>query len=138
MRNALLFLGLIFISAPTWAVLGEDESSVELDRQDLVHARHAATHSKMAQGKYSVHQIVSDQTTILEYANSHGVVFAISWSGPNMPVLSGLLGRYGADVERRMKQEQERYPAGNTRPRTSQTSLDAGRITFENSGHMGS
>jgi hypothetical protein len=124
----------LMTAVPALATLGEDESTIEMDRQDLPHARRA----RFQNVRFQVHQLVSDNSTILEYTDVKGTVFAITWSGSNMPVLSGLLGKYAQDFSDGIKKEAAREPAGHAHSRLSNMHIDAGRVTIENNGHMGS
>ena len=55
----------------------------------------AASSSTSAFNNYTVRKTVqANGTTVSEYANSSGVVFAVAWQGRSMPDLSALLGSY--------------------------------------------
>lgn len=55
----------------------------------------AATATAMQSGLYTLHQRIQDNgTTVWEYANVAGQVFAVQWRGPVLPDLSALLGSY--------------------------------------------
>jgi hypothetical protein len=87
----MLFLG----TAPAWAVLGENESSVSLDQQVL-----RSQDSVQAFQAYKVHQLTSANGAIVrEYISAEGTVFGISWQGPFVPNLQQLLGSYLTDLQ---------------------------------------
>ena len=93
------------------AALGSDTASVVIDRNKMggtsgstatvsmsVNSASSgpsgssSAHSTMT---YTIQTIVTDAgTTIHEYLNASGVVFAIAWSGPFIPDLRQLLGDY--------------------------------------------
>lgn len=75
------------------ATLGESASSVAKDRQALS-AVHKATTSK---GSYTVQEEVSDATTVREYLDASGTVFAVAWNGRVHPDLTQLLGSYALE-----------------------------------------
>lgn len=80
-------------SAPAWATLGEDATTVENDR---VHMKAQVRTTAVA--GYTVHEIQSPNGTLVrEYISSAGKVFAVSWSGPVLPDFRQTLGRYFAD-----------------------------------------
>jgi hypothetical protein len=81
---------LLTVCAPAAATLGEDVSSVPADQAQLqagLEVRSAA--------KFAVHRLqLSSGTTVSEYVSPAGMVFAVSWQGPEMPDLQQVLGRY--------------------------------------------
>ncbi len=53
--------------------------------------RHPAVHADA----YSVYESqLENGTTVKEFADANGMVFAVSWVGPMLPDLQGLLGRH--------------------------------------------
>lgn len=90
---ALLALGMPAIAL---AALGGDVSSVQADRTQM-RAKVAASSSM---GSYTVHTMQTDAgTTVREYANTAGTVFAVTWQGPVKPDLNQLLGQYFSDFQ---------------------------------------
>jgi hypothetical protein len=86
---ALLLLG---VSVPAAATLGEDASSVPADQTRL-----QAGLEVVSTAKFAVHRLrLPSGTTIKEYVSPAGMVFAVSWQGPEMPDLQQVLGRYFA------------------------------------------
>jgi hypothetical protein len=106
------------------AALGDDVTTIEADRAHMKAA--AVVHSQA--GLYTVHEMQTPSgTTVREYTNPSGVVFAVSWNGPFMPDLQQLLGRYF-----------ERY---QTAPRTtryghSHAVLEQPDLVVQSGGHM--
>ena len=77
------------------AVLGQDVSTVESDRQQL----HSDTVKRSARAAYSVHEMtIPSGTLVREYVSSSGAVFAITWSGPTIPNLQQLMGAHFATM----------------------------------------
>ncbi len=91
MKNLLTALLLLLLgSAPAWAVLGEQVSTVTSDQKYLRGEVRA-----MALQGYSVQQITAaDRSVVNEYVSPAGMVFGISWRGMAMPNLQLLLGSY--------------------------------------------
>jgi hypothetical protein len=78
------------ISAPAFAALGGDATSVESDRAKMKGAL------RVTPGvDYDVHEIQTPAGTVIhEYVNAQGKVFAVSWRGPGLPELRQMLGSY--------------------------------------------
>ena len=81
----------VLASRAVMASLGGDVTSVESDR---VHMKAAAVTSS-ASALYTVHEMRSASgTTVREFANTDGIVFAVTWRGPFLPDLRQTLGTY--------------------------------------------
>ncbi len=80
----------ICLSGRAYAALGENVSSVARD--------HAALHGSLVSTpmqQYDVQEMVTDTgTRVREYSAHGGPVFAVTWSGTQVPDLSLLLGTY--------------------------------------------
>ncbi len=75
------------------AALGGNAASLARDQEAL-----RGTLVVMPMPSYDVHQIVSASgVTVREYATHTGAVFAIAWSGAQVPDLKQLLGSYFDD-----------------------------------------
>ena len=101
-------------AAPAWAVLGEYESSVGLDRQYL------RGEDRVVSGQgYKLHQITSPNGAVVtEYVSPEGKVFGVSWRAPVIPNLDQLLGSYAAPLQQ-AAQAQTRRRGGPFIVRTS-------------------
>ncbi len=77
------------------ATLGEQATSVSRDRAALAAVDRGTSTSTSA--RYTVHALTSGATTVREYANASGVVFAVAWNGFTHPDLDQLLGSYTAE-----------------------------------------
>jgi Protein of unknown function (DUF2844). len=87
-KSLLALLAAVFFSCGSWAALGGAPARLQ---------EHAvkATSGKVstATGSYTVMQKELDSgTTVHEYLDSAGTVFAVSWSGPFLPDLKEILG----------------------------------------------
>ena len=92
--RALLGLAVVCVSAPALAGLGDDASSVELDRVSMKAALRVTPYVG-----YDVHEIQTPAGTVIhEYVSAQGKVFAVSWRGPGLPDLAELLGSYAAQL----------------------------------------
>ena len=103
-----IFAGVIVFlllgSIPSWAVLGEYESSVATDQQHM----HAQLHQVARQG-YSIKQLsTADGRTVREYVSPKGLVFGVAWQGPTMPDLQQLLGSYFVQVKQAAQSRRRR------------------------------
>lgn len=84
-------IGCLLVSRAALATLGADVSSVDSDRVRMKAASVTTTTSAL----YSVHEMQTPSGTIVrEFANSAGVVFAVTWRGPLPPDLRQTLGTY--------------------------------------------
>jgi hypothetical protein len=78
-------------TAPAWATLGGDPTSVEADR---AHMKGALRASSTGTAPYSVHEITTASgMTVREYV-AGGKVFGFAWRGYSAPDLRQLLGSY--------------------------------------------
>lgn len=112
-------------SAPACAALGEPAESVARDGQKLK----AQVRATAATG-FTVHEMTLDSGTVVrEYVGPDQRVFAVSWSGPQMPDVRQLLGSYYGALQAAPR------PAG---PRATQRHLDVrtGDLVVQSSGHM--
>lgn len=89
-RSAVLALALATACAPAAAALGEDASSVAADAAQLQAKTDVATGYR-----FDVHRLLLPSgIAVKEYVSPAGMVFAVSWQGPDMPDLQQILGRY--------------------------------------------
>ncbi|MGI4858628.1 MAG: DUF2844 domain-containing protein [Janthinobacterium lividum] len=100
--------GFASAATPVYAALGGDRTTVTLDRSALGPGNGSVTASvkqtatagttsasATTAAAYTVTTITTDAGTVVnEYVSSAGVVFAIAWSGPQIPNLRQLLGDY--------------------------------------------
>ena len=77
------------------AVLGQDVSTIDTDRQQL----HSAAVQRSTHAAYTVHEMTAPSGTLVrEYVSPSGAVFAITWSGPTIPNLQQLMGVHFATM----------------------------------------
>ena len=121
---ARVLLVLTLGTAPAWAVLGEYESSVSLDRESLRGEDRVIS----AQG-YKLHQITSPNGAVVtEYVSPEGKVFGVSWRAPVIPNLEQLLGTYITPVQQAAQAQ--------TRRRGGPFIVRASDLVFVSGGHM--
>jgi hypothetical protein len=83
----------VFASAmPAHAVLGASVASLRDDQSRLKATRQAVVTSPGAVGMHEM--TLADGSSIREYVNPNGIVFAVSWSTRLKPRLAPLLGQY--------------------------------------------
>jgi hypothetical protein len=88
--GALYVASQFLCSAPVFAALGSDMSSVRVDREAM-----RGQLNTISMQHYDVHEIKGDDGMILrEYANGQGKIFAVTWQGPMPPNLQKLFGTY--------------------------------------------
>ena len=77
------------IVSPVFAILGEDRATIRSEWQNLPYRHESAVKSG-----YTVETLIRPESTIHEYFDSDGKIFAVSWRGTEMPDLERLFGRY--------------------------------------------
>ena len=90
-RRAAISLVLFAVaSAPAFATLGENVSTVQTDQ-----ARMRASIRTTKTSAYTLHELQSPSGTVVrEFVSPAGTVFAVSWQGPSLPDLRQALGKY--------------------------------------------
>lgn len=129
-KTALLLLLLLTLSLvtgirPALATLGQKADSVARDRRALA-ATQKTTEKRVG---YSVQELALDSTTVREFINSAGVVFAIAWSGMTHPDFDTILGAYASEF----------WTAKQARPRKhgqKRLKIQSDRVVVETWGHM--
>jgi len=116
-------LGTGLLPHPARAALGEPESSVTADVQQL-----KASIKSTTQTNYRVHEIqLPSGTVVREFSGPDGKIFAVTWKGPAMPNLRQTLGTYfGA------------YTAAAQAPHAGRGLLQVRQpnLVIQSSGHM--
>lgn len=85
---------LALVAGPAQAGLGEPVASVARDQSAL----NGQAYSVTQQGRFSLHEFTTaDGVHVREFVSLSGTVFAVAWSGPDIPDLKVLLGSYHAD-----------------------------------------
>lgn len=107
------------------ATLGEEAASIARDRTALSAVKKSST----SHTRYTVQEVASDATTVREYLNPSGVVFAVAWNGMVHPDLTTLLGSYASEYRAAKRQAARQH--GQRRSRVA-----ASRVTVETWGHM--
>lgn len=121
----LLCLSLILAPASVFATLGGDAGSVAKDRSALAGVRRAAT----TRSAYTVEEMSYEGTTVREYLNSAGIVFAVAWNGHLHADLDQILGSYAAEY--RSARAQQTRSHGRKRQK-----LSTANLVLETWGHM--
>ena len=131
MKTTPLILRLLFLSAllaVPWqaqATLGEGADSITRDRHDLSAVRKATTN----RANYTVQEVATAGTTIREYLNPAGVVFAVAWNGLVHPDLTTLLGSYASEYQSAKRQAPRKHGQKHLK-------VQASRVIVETWGHM--
>lgn len=128
MRTAIAVLLLIMQFSPAYAALGSTPSTLGATKS-AIKARSLAATTSTSATTYSISESTLDSGTVVrEYANNTGIVFALSWSGPQLPDLRTLLGSHFSTMTAAAA---KRPKAGN-----SQLSIDLPGVVIESGGHM--
>jgi len=127
MKTALGMLPiLVLLAAPTWAALGEYESSVSVDRQSL-----RGTDREEAREGYRLHEIAAaDGSVIREFVSPAGLVFGVAWQAARMPNLQQLLGSNITELQVNLQSRTPR--AAGRGPLIVQTP----KMVFVSGGHL--
>ena len=84
-----------------------------------------------ASSLYTVHEaLLASGTTVREFTNPAGIVFAVSWKGPVLPDLSALLGSYYTTLQAQAEQNRQ---AGLRR---APVSAERDGLVVRSMGHM--
>jgi hypothetical protein len=120
---ALLAVTLLAPPGEALAALGGDAASVDLD-----HVRMKAQRRVLASENYSIQEMqLSSGTTVREYLSPAGKVFAVTWTGPQMPDLEQLFGAHFTTYRNAAK--------GMRKGHRRQTIEEAG-LVVQSGGHM--
>lgn len=80
----------IVFSAPSFAALGGDVSSVLADQSQMKAQRRVTRMTA-----YSIHELQSQTgTTVREFVSPEGKVFGVAWQGQSLPNFQQVLGSY--------------------------------------------
>jgi hypothetical protein len=89
-------LTLMMALAPAWAYLGGDLASVQADQTRMRAARLTTSAAQAA----SVHDIrLADGSSIRQFVNAQGIVYAVAWSTRMKPDFAQMLGRHAAEFD---------------------------------------
>lgn len=82
--------------APSWAVLGGDTATIQADQTRMRAQRQAL--APVLGG--SVHELrMADGSSIRQFVNAQGVVYAVAWSTRLKPDFAQMLGRHAAEFD---------------------------------------
>jgi len=116
----------VVLSAPAYASLGGDATSIDADR---VHMQAALTRMVRAD-RYTLHEIQSPTGTMIrQYVGPSGRVFAVTWSGEFLPDLRQVLGAYFKVYQQEV--QRQRRSRGARGPLT----IDTGELVVHVTGH---
>lgn len=109
------------------AVLGQRADSVTQMATKMKAQIKAATATSSA---YTAQDVVANGTTVREYYNSDGVVFAVAWHGVLEPDFASLFGDYYTEYSQSLR-EVKRSAATK-----KNLSMETTRMKVRKSGHM--
>ena len=117
---------LVQYSVSSFAALGGNRKNLEVERSNL----NVASPSQTTEGgNYSIITMQSVNSTITQYANANGQIFAVKWRGLHPPDLSVLLGSHFAEYQ---TARQNMVKAPGRQPLVVKTA----NIVVRHGGHM--
>ncbi|GFO59957.1 hypothetical protein GMST_22820 [Geomonas silvestris] len=112
-------------TGPALATLGQKYDSVARDRRAL-----AATQKSVSKtAAYTIQELSLESTTVREYINASGIVFAIAWNGMIHPDFDTILGAYANEYWTAKRAAERRHGRKSLRIVTQ-------RMVVETWGHM--
>ena len=101
LRWALAGALLLALSAPAFAVLGDNAASVLADQARMKGTLHSIDHQT-----YVMHEISTPAgAKVREYVTPGGVVFGVAWQGQFPPNFQELLGPYYQQVQQKLAEQ---------------------------------
>jgi hypothetical protein len=126
-RSAVMAL-LALAIAPSWAVLGGNAASIQTD-QDRMQAQRRTLAAAPAS---SVQELrMADGSSIRQFVNAQGVVYAVAWSTRLKPDFAQMLGQHAAEFNAGLA-EAPRAPGLRRR-----AVVDRGDLVVESAGRPG-
>lgn len=120
------------LSAPAFAVLGDNAASVLTDQ-----ARMKGTLTSVDNQTYVMHEITAPTgAKVREYVTPGGAVFGIAWEGQFAPNFEQLLGPYYQQTQEAIAQQKAAQEADKTPRRRGPVFIDTPGLVFAQSGHM--
>jgi Protein of unknown function (DUF2844) len=87
---------LVSTVAPSWAVLGGDAATIQADQMRLRAQRQAIA---LVQGGTVQELRMADGSSIRQFVNAQGKVYAVAWSTRLKPDFAQMLGRHAAEFD---------------------------------------
>ncbi len=123
---------LLALSAPAFAVLGDNAASVLNDQ-----ARMRGTLRSVDNQTYVMHEITASYgAKVREYVSPSGVVFGVAWDGQFPPNFEQLLGPYFQQLQQATAQQKAADEANGQVRRRGPVLIQSSGIVFAQSGHM--
>jgi Protein of unknown function (DUF2844) len=114
---------LLALAFPAWASLGDNVTSVQVDK-----ARMKGTLRSVATQQYVKHEIQTPTGQLVrEFVSPEGTVFGVAWEGPFQPDLQQVLGSYFEPVKQAVS-AQQRHGHGPI-------SVETSGFVFQQGGH---
>jgi hypothetical protein len=126
LRLLIMSLPVLLLAPFSQATLGEHKSTIG---NDVVQLKAAQKASNVSSDQYTVQVMEASGNTIREYANSEGVVFAVSWRGISKPDLTVLFGSY-FDEYKSVLEKSPRQPGKRN------VAMQTSRMVIRRGGHM--
>jgi len=131
-RWALVCLGGLVLQGKAMATLGEAwPNSAAVPTSQSAAQKQTLPTRDVQMGLYSMHESkMENGTTVREFVNADGRVFAVTWQGPVLPDFQALLGSHFAALDARARQA--RRPGISASP----LGIDNGDVVLRTSGRM--
>lgn len=104
MKYIIVFLIILYLPINAWSALGDNESSVQADKQII--------NGTITQSDLSTHKIYSistEKSVLREFVTPSGTIFGFAWQGPNIPDMQQLLGSHYQDYVAAVKAERQKH-----------------------------
>lgn len=108
------------------ATLGQQDSQIAENEAKVLHVK---SQNIVRASSYTVHEIDLDGVLLKEYADSSGMVFAVSWRGLKTPDLSVIFGSYFSEYK---IQREKLVPVKGQRS----VNLKTSNMVVSSGGHM--
>ena len=130
---ALMSALVVALSAPVFAVLGDNAASVLTDQ-----ARMKGTLHSVDNRTYVMHEItMSTGAKVREFVTPGGAVFGVAWEGQFPPNFEQLLGPYFQQTQQTIAQQKAQASNESQAPRRrGPVVVETPSLVFVQSGHM--
>ena len=130
---ALMSALVVALSAPVFAVLGDNAASVLTDQ-----ARMKGTLHSVDNRTYVMHEItMSTGAKVREFVTPGGAVFGVAWEGQFPPNFEQLLGPYFQQTQQTIAQQKAQAANESQAPRRrGPVVVETPSLVFVQSGHM--
>ena len=126
-----LLVGLLLVTGAGEAVAALGQSPTIAAASAAASGARMLAATPAANGRYTVHEVLLESgTTVREYTDPAGIVFAVSWKGPVLPDFGAMLGSYFTTFQLHTEQ------ARNSGIRRAPVNMERDGLVVHSQGHM--